>query len=73
MRPLKPLVGLIGHSDFVSRESTFLQLEERGLKQDTLYYALFSGHATARLKACWRKILPACSYNALMYTCFGPQ
>ena len=21
-------------------------------------YALFSGHATARLKACWRKILP---------------
>ena len=58
MRPLKPLVGLIGHSDFVSQESTFLQLEGRGLKQNTLYYALFSGHATARLKACWRKILP---------------
>ena len=47
MRPLKPLVGLIGHSDFVSRESTFLQLEERGLKAGyfvlcTIFWARYS-------------------------------
>jgi len=36
----------------------FLRLEGRGLKQNTLDYALFSGHATVRLKACWKKILP---------------
>lgn len=32
VRPLKPLVGLIGHSDFVSQESTFFAIGGKGVE-----------------------------------------
>ena len=47
MRPLKPLVGLIGHSDFVSQESTFFAIGGKGVEAGyfvlcTIFWARYS-------------------------------